>query len=100
MSFYTKNKEGFLVDIPMEKVETLLNNDVKVYTDKDLISELSFEIEELKNENARITQLAIYYKQVLEEISKCYHPVGLRCDPSYEANIAREALARVNNENN
>lgn len=100
MSFYTKNKEGILVEIPMEKVETLLNNDVRIYSDKDLISELSFEIEELKNENARITQLAIYYKQVLEEISNCYRPVGLHCDPSYEANIAREALAKVNNENN
>ena len=45
MSFYTKNKEGVLTEVPIEKVETLLNNDVKIYSDKDLISELSLKVE-------------------------------------------------------
>lgn len=54
MSFYTKNKEGILVEIPMEKVVTLLNNDVRIYSDKDLISELGLKIEKLQEENKNL----------------------------------------------
>ena len=78
MSFYTKNKEGFLVEIPMGKVETLLNNDVKVYSDKDLISELTLQKEKLQEENKILREALEYYAKRMGS-----------------GGTAREALAKV-----
>lgn len=107
MSFYTKNKEGFLVDIPMEKVETLLNNNVKVYSDKDLISELNFQKEKLQEENKILREALEFLLPIGEQMFPKDIPSGLSpmfyytLDEhedkkiSYKIQRAREALAKV-----
>ena len=48
MSFYTRNKDGLLTEVPMNKVETLMNNGVMVYSDSDRIMFLESENKILK----------------------------------------------------
>lgn len=64
MSFYTKNKEGTLLEAPIGKVETLLNNEVKIYSDKDLISELSLKVGKLQEQNKTLKEALEYYASV------------------------------------
>lgn len=99
MSFYTKNKEGFLVDIPMEKVETLLNNDVKVYTDKDLISELNFQKEKLQEQNKELLELLKEADSLIDDYLNWRDEKRMDYF-DIRARKLREALAKVNNENN
>ena len=61
----------------MEKVETLLNNDVKLYSDKDLIYELGLKIEKLKEQNKILREALEFLLPIGEQMFPKDIPSGL-----------------------